>query len=607
MLRELHISNLAVIEDAAIDFQPGLNVVTGQTGAGKSLILGAFELLMGLRTVGKLLRAGAPEGRVTGVFELPDPIQVTAIQEIADLSDTDLAPGDSLIITRKLFSSGRSSVSMNGRPATLAMLKKVGSHLIDLQGNNRNNSNDAPSSSASAQNETLLLLKPSYQLDILDHFADNPSRRTTYAQIFQELRQLQQQKVDLETGSTLRRDQLDLYQFQAHEIDEVDPTPGEYDELQSRFRFLSNIERLIRDARNVHQIIYDSENSIAERSQYALAILRELTDIDEDLAEVRDLTEQAAAASQEAAFTLNRYLGRLNFDAEELSEVTDRLNALNRLTAKYGSGTYPGIFDFRAELAQKLAALQQDCGDANQIDERIQELRQSLAELGQVLNHRRHQAAQALKPNIEAQLHELAMPEAEFNVELTTINVDASPTGTDQLEMLIRTNPGQPMLPLRSVASGGELARIMLALKTVLAESEQTSVLIFDEIDAKIGGRLGTVIGDKLRQLSANHQVLCITHLPQIAAYADHHLRIVKETEAGETRTSVATLATTKSRAAELAEMLAGKDVTKTTTAQARELLRLAHPSTATTKPKKKSAPIVKVKATRSRSKKKTS
>jgi len=575
MLRELHISNLAVIEDARISFGGGLNVITGQTGAGKSLLLGAFQLLLGLRPAGNLLRRGASEGRVSGVFDLNDILLVDFVISVADLNRSDLSVEDPLLITRKIFSSGRSSVSINGRPATLAMLRKIGNRLIDLQGTARMTSEDrrGEGASLSARNETLLLLKPSYQLDLVDHFADNGSLRAEYATAHRDLQELRQRKAELETSASLRRDQIDLYRFQADEIDSVDPTAGEFEEVQSRYRVLANMERLIRESTGLCHTLYEGEASIAERLQLAAAVVRELSEVDEGINEVRELTEQAAEAVQDASFTLSRYLNRLEFNSEEFAEVTNRLNALNRIIAKYGQGTIDGVFEFRLELERKLGELQGAGEDLDLIDEKIASLKLGLSELAEALRKRRVDAVQSIKPDIGEQLRDLAMEDAEFDVAIEPIGNGESPSGGDRIEFLIRTNVGQPILPLREIASGGELSRIMLAIKSVLAESERISILVFDEIDAKIGGRLGSVIGSKLRSLARNHQVLCITHLPQIAAYADRHLKIRKESDSGETRTIVVSLDGAEERIAELAEMFAGKGVTETTLAQSRELL----------------------------------
>lgn len=568
MLRELHISNLAIIEDLRLDLTPGLNVFTGQTGAGKSLILGAFEMLLGRRTLADMLRPGAAEGRVSGVFEIGDPSVAAEIHRVADLPQTDtLESGESLLITRKMFASGRSSASINGHPVTIAMLREVGDRLIDLHIGDEGGS--------SAAGDASFLLRPSNQLAVIDAFAGNDALLEQYAALHHQLVETNRLLDESQRGSTLRSEQLDLLEFQAAEIDAVEPAPGEYEELSARHRVLGEVDRLTRQVGLAHTLLYDSDESVASRLQALVGIMRELLEIDPSLADAAGQIEAAAASAQDAGFMLGRYLGRLDLDPVELGEITDRLNALNRLIAKYGHGSLDDVLAFREEISREIAELSGVGLDTAAIKRRQAELDKQVGEIAARLHATRVKAAKALKPRIEAELAQLAMAEAEFDVAFESLD-EPGPTGSDQIEMMIRTNPGQPSRPLRRIASGGELSRIMLALKTVLAGAERISVLVFDEIDAKIGGRLGSIIGAKLRALAGRHQVLCITHLPQIAAYGDTHLRIAKRTRKNETHIEVATLSSDESRRVELAEMLAGKSATDITLRQADELLATA-------------------------------
>ncbi len=568
MLRELHISNLAIIEDLRLDLTPGLNVFTGQTGAGKSLILGAFEMLLGRRTLADMLRPGAAEGRVSGVFEIGDAGVAAEIHRVADLPRTDtLESGEALLITRKMFGSGRSSASINGHPVTIAMLREVGDRLIDLHIGDEGGS--------SAAGDAPFLLRPSNQLAVIDAFAGNDAALAQYALLYHELTETTARLDASQRGSTLRSEQLDLFEFQADEIDAVEPTPGEYEELSARHRVLSEVDRLTRQVGLAHTVIYDSDESVASRLQAVVGIMRELLEIDPSLGEAAGQIESAAASVQDAGFMLGRYLGRLDLDQVELGEITDRLNALNRLIAKYGHGSLDDVLEYRLEIRDRIAELSGVGLDSAALLKRQAELRQQVGDLATQLHDARRTAAKALKPRIETELAQLAMAEAEFDVAFESLDEPGS-AGTDQIEMMIRTNPGQPSRPLRRIASGGELSRIMLALKTVLAGAERISVLVFDEIDAKIGGRLGSVIGAKLRALAGRHQVLCITHLPQIAAFGDTHLRIAKHTHKNETHIEVSTLSSDESRRVELAEMLAGQSASEITLRQADELLATA-------------------------------
>jgi DNA repair protein RecN (Recombination protein N) len=357
-----------------------------------------------------------------------------------------------------------------------------------------------------------------------------------------------------------------------------------------------------RDAAQVHSALYDSEGAICERLQAMVHVLGDLAQLDPELSELYEQVRSATLTLQESAFELSRYTDRLDLDPRELGEVEERLNTLNRLASKYGSlaGTGGGddpiaaVLEFRQQLQGQIEDLQGQDEDLRGIDAQIEDARRQRLAVGKKLSAARQAAAKKLAPAINSQFKDLGMAEARLEVEFAALtdgssaggeaaNNDVGASGLEAMELLIGTNPGQPARPLRKIASGGELSRVMLALKGVLAASDRISVLVFDEIDANIGGRLGTVIGQKLRDLSrtgdARQQVLCITHLPQIAAFADRHLRIAKQVEGSggkrQTRTTVTAL-DGKARVDELAEMLAGKDVTATTRKQVRELLDAA-------------------------------
>ncbi len=573
MLRELHISNLALIEDARIELSPGLNCFTGQTGAGKSLVLGAFELLLGLRQVtpSQVLRPGAEEARVSGVFELHDAELRRRVAEAADLPGAQAA--GELLITRKLFATGRSSVSINNQPATSAIVRGVGELLVDVHG----------------QHDHQYLLRPGNQLAILDSFGDLTEKREAYRELFDQVRRLEARRAELRASSSLRTQQRDLFEFQLQELDAAKLSAGEYHELRSRHALLSNLQRIRRDAAAAHAALHESEGSITDRLQSVAHLLSDLAELDEQLKPLAEQVRAAAAATQDGAFELGRYVDRLDVDPNELAEVEDRLNTLNRLIAKYersgailagASDPAAALLDYRDRVDRDLRALLGSDEQQGALDSQISQARTQLELAGRKLSTQRRAAAAKLKPLVEAQLKDLGMAEAEMAVEFAP-PADAA-SGLEQVEMMVRTNPGQPARPLRKIASGGELSRIMLALESILAAGDRVSVLVFDEIDANVGGRMGTVIGGKLKSLSSGpvgHQVLCITHLPQIAVYADRHLRIAKSV-AGQgakkqTRTTVTQL-TGKERLEELAEMLAGKSVSDTTRKQVREMLQSA-------------------------------
>lgn len=590
MLRELNIQNLAVIEATSIEFGPGLNVFTGQTGAGKSLILGAIQSLLGLKkSAAKMIRPGTEQARISGVFDIMD---AESAEQVGLALDLDLLPGDELVLTRKIFATGRSSLSANGQPVTAAMAKRAAETLIDIHG----------------QHDHQSLMRPAKQLTLLDDYAGCTVLRRKFAEQYKTWAELCQTREELTASAELRDQQLDLYRFQLGEIDSVEPLAGEMPELTARERVLNSLCKIKEDTGTVYIALYDSEGSIAERLQAMTHVLLGLAEIDEQLEPIAEQVRTATLTLQESAFELSRYTDRLEMDPEELAEVQSRLNALNRLIQKYGDGRSSAglddpltpVLDHRVHLAEKIKELDGQATQQGSLDEQIAACESEMAKLGSQLTAKRTKAASLLGPKIMRQLKELGMAEATLSVQVQPNEIaDASATGLDRVDFLARTNPGQDERPLREIASGGELSRVMLAIKSVLssktgakaAGSVGVDVLVFDEIDANIGGRLGDIIGRKLRELAGSMssspakssayrgQVLCITHLPQIAAFADQHFHIIKEvTGTGKTKrtdTTVQTL-TGKARVNELAEMLAGTGATTTSRRQAKELIAAA-------------------------------
>ena len=613
MLRELHIQNLAVIQDITVELHPELNCFTGQTGAGKSLVIGALEILLGLRQATDMLRKGAAEGRVAGVFHVESR---NLREEIANATDLPVAEEPELIIARRLYESGRTSSSLNGHPITGAMLKQVGEILVDVHG----------------QHDAQYLLKPANQLAVIDEFgtrdANTKARsprsstkddegggiglRETFGELFRKRQELLEQQKELTASRTLRRQQLELYEFQAKEIDDAQLVAGEHEELGAHSKLLSNLEKVKRTAGAAYGALYEEEGSILERLKATVGVLNDLTELDESLKEMATQIKEATVSLDDAAFSLRRYVDKLDLDPAELAQVTERLNLVNRMVDKYthgAGGTLEEVLAYRQQIGTQIEELRVQDKDFSMIGEEIARLEKELREVGKTLTAARKKAAERLVPLVHKQLADLGMKEAKFLIEFQPLDVgleakderrktkdergkpsDVSKLGVDDfvaagstggaggaagmetVEFMIAPNPGQPARPLRRIASGGELSRVMLALKGILAQADRVSVLVFDEIDANVGGRMGTIIGEKLRALAGIHQVLCITHLPQIAAFADRHLTIHKLTEKGETVTTVAVMEG-EERVRELAEMTAGKEVSATALAQARELL----------------------------------
>ncbi len=603
MLRELHISNLAVIEDARLELTSGLNVFTGQTGAGKSLVIGAFEALLGLRKNAHLVRTGVDEGRVSGLFEV---LQTDTATALTQALDQPVAAGDELLLTRKLHASGRSTVSVNGKPATAAMVREAAEILVDIHG----------------QHDHQHLLKPAQQLGILDAFAKAEPLRSQFAHTWAGLRQHRDAVAALQASATLRQQQLDLYTFQAQEIDAAEliehgDDVSELEELEARSRVLSSLGRIKQQAGAAHEALAEADGAVVDRLTAIAQVLLDLAQTDTALDTLAEQVRTATLTLQEAGYDLSRYLNRLELDPGELAEIDARLNVLNRLASKYARrDAVPGMdlqdadpitrmLAYRDWIGEEIERFRQAEQDISGSTHRLAELETSLRATGAKLSAKRQAAAKALCPKVEAELAELGMPNARLRVALSPVSDlhDAGPSGMDQVEFEVQTNPGQDFRPLRKIASGGEMSRVMLGLKGILATNDRISVLVFDEVDANIGGRLGNVIGRKLRALArpasppaskatkrkkgktsdlpeATQQVLCITHLPQIAAFADRHFHVVKAVEGrGKTRQTVTRVNVLEGapRVEELAEMMAGTAATDTSRKQAQELLASAH------------------------------
>lgn len=584
MLRRLHISNLAIIENVDVELVAGLNVFTGQTGAGKSLILGALELLLGLRDGGQgaasLVRPGADEARVSGEFELCSP---ELAERLSLALDQPIAADEPLLITRRLSAAGRSGVSVNGAPATASMLRAAGQMLVDIHG----------------QHDQQFLLKPANQLAILDAFAGCGDERRRFGAVLGELRQCRHRLADLRDSEARRAEALELYRFQIEEIDAAACSPGEYEQARDRYSVLRNAAQLQALAAQLLEGLCEGDDNLVERLGRLQRLGHEIARTDTAMSGLTEQFNQAEELLRDAARALERYQDSLEVDPSELAEVEQRLDTLNRLIHKYARDAEPGadpleaVLEYRRVIGEKADRLEADAQASGELERQAAGLARQLAAVGERLSQKRRNAAGRLRPLVESQFRQLDMADAQFEARIETRGpedpaVDSS--GLDALELLVRTNPGQDMLPLRRIASGGEISRIMLALKTILADKNPVAVLIFDEIDSNIGDRLGATIGAKMRALAHGRsaggkrgskavpgaQVICITHLSQIAAQADHHLQIRKQVVGrGADRRTVAGVRVLdgEDRVREVAEMMAGARATDATLTHARDVL----------------------------------
>ncbi len=398
MLRELHIQNLAVIQDVTVELHPGLNCFTGQTGAGKSLVIGALEILLGLRQATNMLRKGAPEGRVSGLFHLASK---NLREEIANATDLPLQDEPELIIARRLYESGRTSASLNGNPITGAMLKQVGEILVDVHG----------------QHDAQYLLKPANQLAVIDVFGGSTELCGQFAELFHRRQELLAQQKELQASRTLRRQQLELYEFQAKEIDDAQLVPGEHEELSARSSLLSNLEKIKRTAGAAYGTLYEEEASIIERLKMTMAVLLEISELDESLLPLATQIKDAAVGLDDAAFSLRRYVDRLDLDPSELAQVTERLNLLNRLMDKYSGRNNGGLDElivYRQQIGKQIDDLRSQDQDFSTIGDQITHLEKELRTIGKSLTVARKKAAEKLAPLVHGQLADLGMKGSEI-------------------------------------------------------------------------------------------------------------------------------------------------------------------------------------------------
>jgi DNA repair protein RecN (Recombination protein N) len=558
MLCELSVQNLALIEDVRVELSPGFCVWTGETGAGKSLLLGALGLLLGERGSVELLRAGADELRITGRFELDE---ATARTEIERILDTPLEDGE-IILARRLTRAGRSHAYVNDQPVAISTLKQIGTRLVDIHG----------------QRETESLLEPAYQLQVLDEFGNLQKYRQAYLGVAQQLREARRRYNTLSAERQQRQRELALLRFERDELDQANLEPGEAAELGRERERLANAQLLQAFAEGSYAALYEDEGSVIERLGKVKREAEGWADVDPELAEVVTRLDALHDGVQDVAHTLRRLGGRWEADPERLGEVEARLQLLRKLETKYRK-SIDELIVYRVGLDEQETKLQQAEDDLGSLEGELAVLFRQLKESAAELSKQRARVARKLAAETQKQMVDLGMKDARLGAELTAISLGDDPArseipawGADQLELTLAANPGEPARPLRKVASGGELSRTMLALKTVLAGHDHTSTLVFDEIDANVGGRLGDVLGQKLAALAQTHQVICVTHLPQVASYARHHWSIRKTKRGGRTLTQIAALAETD-RLEELASMLRGEARTATTRQEVEAML----------------------------------
>ena len=546
MLTTLRIKNLALAADLALELQPGCNVITGETGAGKSILIGALNLVLGERAERTLLREGAETCSVEAVFDvrrLKPPLA-------AFLAGNGLEPCDDgqLLLKRSFSNTGANRQFVNGSPTTLNILAAIGQWLVDIHGPHEHQS----------------LLHPAKQLAILDAFAGLEPVRDAFGALVRQRAALEAEKTVLIVDEKTYAQQLELLRFQTSEITAAGLQAGEEEQLNQDYQRASNSARLLQLGREALNALSENDDSVSTRAAAVGRALLELRRIDPGAAEIVAQHEQAVSALGELQVALSRYVDKLDIDPERLRQVEDRLNLVHSLKRKYGS-SIAEISALGERAREKLRSLEQRDAELERIQAALKKLDGELASAGRELTSKRRRAAPQLARAVGRQLADLGFKQSRFDAALASKSVEEvlpspiSSSGLDTVEFEFAPNPGEPSRPLRAIASSGELARVMLALKTVLAAVDEIPVLVFDEVDANVGGETARAVGEKMRQIAEQRQVLCITHLPQVAAAATAHYSVTKAVKAGRTISEVELLGRKEQRVTELARMLGGQ------------------------------------------------
>jgi DNA repair protein RecN (Recombination protein N) len=543
MLKELRIKNLAIIDDLTVRFGEGLNVLTGETGAGKSIIVDSLSLALGGRAQSDMVRSGEKEAVVEAYFEL---------QGSHNLPDIGVDISDGLIIRRSVSASGKSRAYINESLASLHGVTEIGKLLVDIHG----------------QHEHQSLLSVDKHRLLLDSFGRLSDDRKNVEELYYDIETLSKELHDLKQKASERAQRTDLLKFQIQEIDASALKSGEKEGLLEERQILSNAGRLKESAEAAYAMLYGEEGSCTERLSLIISKVKDMSAVDHGVTEILNMLESARPLIEDASVSLRGYKDRYDIEPERLNEVEERLELIKKLEKKYGEGIGT-ILNYRDEAVRELDGHESVNEKLDSIGAVLKNKQDNLLSAAKNLSEKRGQVAGKMEKLIQKELKGLSLNNAEFNIDIK--QGDIAPHGADKVEFLFSANPGEPPKPLVKIASGGELSRVMLALKSIFADYDGIPVLIFDEVDAGIGGKTAESVGEKLKTLSAKHQVLCATHLPQIASMGEPHLKVEKGQKDGKVHIEVKEISGTE-RLHEIARMMSGK-ITDISLKHAKELL----------------------------------
>jgi DNA repair protein RecN (Recombination protein N) len=556
MLQSLTIKNIAVIDAAEIPFKPGLNILSGETGAGKSIVIEAISLLLGSRANTELVRAGCDEALVQGLFDISEIPWIKPRMEKLGLETTS----DELLVRRTIARSGRHRIHINGEATTLAILENLCEGLVDLCG----------------QHEHQSLVRTPRQLELLDRYGGLTDQSRNVAATFVRVRELEKTRNELQDSEVERAKRADFLSFQVEELRNAKLEPDEDELLQKEKQLLQSAEARAKLADQTRDAL-EAEEGVLSQLRTAQVRLRSLVQMDDSAMGFLEGLERAIAEAEDVAVSLNRYLTSAELDPERLTQVQERLSLIADLRRKYGA-TVADMLATLERLEGEFSSLGQVGQKLGQLTAELEQAQEKLLKDGKKLSSARKKIAAALADSVTGELKDLKMGEAIFDIQISSRGenlAEWTASGADEIQFVVQTNRGEPARPLGKVASGGELSRLMLAIRRVISDRGGIGVYLFDEIDAGIGGQTAFQVGKKLRSVAAYNQVICITHLPQVASFADHHLVVRKTSSGKRTITEVAEL-TAKERKEELARMLGGPELTRKSLDNAAELLELA-------------------------------
>ena len=537
MLTSLRIRNLALVEDLAWSLGPGYTAITGETGAGKSIILGALKLLVGERADKSLIRSGAEACTVEAVFSLENTMHWNSA--LAELG-VEPCEDDQLLLKRSFTAGGANRQFINGSATTLAVLKTLGEDLVDLHGPHDHQS----------------LFSTARQLAILDQFAANSSELESYQTLFAKAAELRAEYENLSTSEAAVAQEIDLLQFQKNEIESAELNAAEAAETEARYGAIANSRRLIELGAAIRNTLTENDAAASARHGEAQRLFRDLERLDPSCSALATRHTALVAELDDLSVELDSYVSKLDLDPEQIVALEDRVNLLQTLRRKYGR-TIEDVITHGESVATRLEKITGRDAELNRLELELKKTETKLADAGAVLSKTRQKAIAPLAKSVTAQLRDLGFRQSQFEITMLP-SPTAKSSGFESIEFQFAPNPGEPIQPLRAVASSGEISRVMLAIKTALAQQDAVGLLVFDEVDANIGGEIAHAVGEKMRALGKEHQVLTITHLPQVAACAAEHFVVAKSVRDGRTHSTL-TRVENSTRTEEIARMLGGQ------------------------------------------------